>query len=208
MGQVPKRIILPQRESRRLFVVKGGENSQIEDVFLVKSLPLGLLLRALFVHFGFRHPGLIQDVLNSQISSTKGLIEAVVRFSLSLRFSALPPPPPSQRSGRPLPPSLRGRGRGGSYLLPRSGRAGSPTFRPTFEKTPPEREVLSWNSKFLGESRRPGDSFLCPAQTIYGSPRQVGRWVGSPPVPTPLLRKLLTCFAQPRNVSLSSTNRT
>ena len=150
MGQVPKRIILPQRESRRLFVVKGGENSQIEDVFLVKSLPLGLLLRALFVHFGFRHPGLIQDVLNSQISSTKGLIEAVVRFSLSLRFSALPPPPPSQRSGRPLPPSLRGRGRGGSYLLPRSGRAGSPTFRPTFEKNPPRTRGFELELQVFG----------------------------------------------------------
>jgi hypothetical protein len=56
--------LFPEGETRRLFMVKRGENNQIEGVFLGKSLPPTLALYTPFVYLRFRHPESVQDVQN------------------------------------------------------------------------------------------------------------------------------------------------
>ena len=62
--QIPFSILFPEGETRRLFMVKRGENNQIEGVFLGKSLPPTLALYTRIVYLRFRHPESVQDVLN------------------------------------------------------------------------------------------------------------------------------------------------
>ena len=159
-------------------MVKRGENNRIEGVFLLKSLHPCLFLRYRLVSFWLRHPWWgCPKLCKSQQERFES--KQLLGFLFPSDPTSLPPPPPPPR-GSDAPPRPFSGGQVGVVPtpLPPSGQAGPRVFSvQLFERTSPEREVSSWTYGFPG-SGRPGDSFLCPAQTIYGSPRQVGGGLG------------------------------